>query len=229
MDETPTSLFEAYYGDFEHIIQGVKNKLDKEVVEQYGEQRKATLRRVEIELDEADDLVSQLEIEVQGIPASIRAQYSARLKQSKIDMNRLKRVAKDMHAKVSRGELLGPGGGRGGAFARSDDPYDDERTRLLAGTRTLSDGSRRLEDATRLALETETLGADILRNLGEDRERIENSRDTLRTADTSIDRASRTLKGMIRQMYKQRIILSALGVVLVIVVLVILYFKLIRH
>ncbi|KAG7094338.1 hypothetical protein E1B28_007937 [Marasmius oreades] len=225
MDETPTGLFDAYHGDFEHIIQGVKNKLDKEVLEQYGEQRKATLRRVEIELDEADDLVSQLEIEVQGIPASIRPQYAARLKQSKIDMNRLKRVAKDMHAKVSRGELLGPGG----SFARSDDPYDDERTTLLAGTHILTDGSRRLDNATRIALETETLGADILRNLAEDRERIENSRDTLQRADTSIDRASKTLKNMIRQMYKQRFILSGLGVVLVIVVLVILYFKLIRH
>ena len=91
-------------------------------------------------------------------------------------MNRLKRAAKDMHLKVSRGELLGPN--RMGT-SRSDDPYQDERTRLLAGTQTLDDGSRRLDDATRIALETEALGADILRSLGQDRERIEGTRDTV--------------------------------------------------
>ncbi|KAL0563915.1 t-SNARE VTI1 [Marasmius crinis-equi] len=226
MDETPTGLFNAYHQDFEHIIRSVRDKLERDVHEQHGEQRKATLRRVEIELDEADDLVSQLELELSQIPTSLRPQYASQLKQSKIDMNRLKRLAKDSHLKSSRNELLGGGGG--GFRSRTDDPYQDERSRLLAGTQTLGDGTRRLDDATRIALETETLGADILRSLGQDRERIENSRDTLRKADSSLDRASATLKGMIRQMYKQRFVLSALGLVLVIVVLVILYFKLIR-
>jgi len=69
----------------------------------------------------------------------------------------------------------------------------------------------------------------------------------LETADTHIDRASGTIKGMIRQyarssphsrltdrlsnhfrMYKQRIILSGLGVFFVVLILTILYFKLVR-
>ncbi|KAK7038725.1 t-SNARE VTI1 [Paramarasmius palmivorus] len=198
MDPTPTTLFDAYYQDYEHIIESVRNKLEKQVQEQHGEQRKATLRKVEIELDEADDIISQIEIEVQGIPVSIRPQYAARLKQAKIDLNRLKRLAKDTHAKASRGDLLG---GRFGA-SRSDDPYRDEeqneRTRLLAGNQTLGDGQRRLGDATRIALETEALGADILRDLGTQRETIQHSRDMLNTADTSLDRASGTIKKMIR-------------------------------
>jgi vesicle transport through interaction with t-SNAREs protein 1 len=82
----------------------------------------------------------------------------------------------------------------------SDDPYaSSDRTRLLQGTATLEDGSRRLADSQRIALETEEQGADILRSLRGQREQIENARDTLRTADTSIDRASGTLKSMIRR------------------------------
>ena len=50
-----------------------------------------------------------------------------------------------------------------------------------------------------IALETEAQGADILRTLGLQRSQIENARDTLHTADSSIDRASGTLKKMIRQ------------------------------
>lgn len=64
----------------------------------------------------------------------------------------------------------------------SDDPYDEranERTKLLAGHQTLADGSRRIENSTRLALETEDLGADILRSLRVQREQIENTSHTV--------------------------------------------------
>ena len=69
----------------------------------------------------------------------------------------------------------------------------------MAGTATLEDSTRRLEDSQRMALETEDVGADILRNLRGQREQIEHARDTLVRADTSIDRASGTLKKMVRR------------------------------
>ena len=73
-----------------------------------------------------------------------------------------------------------------------------QRQRLLQGNQTLSDSTRRLEDSHRVALETEDLGAGILSNLRGQREQIENTRDTLYRADNSIDKASGTLKQMIR-------------------------------
>jgi len=77
-----------------------------------------------------------------------------------------------------------------------------------------------------MALETEDQGADILNNLQRQREQIENSRRTLQTADASIDRASGTLKTMIRRMYQQRFVTAGIIVVLLILIGVILYFKL---
>lgn len=85
---------------------------------------------------------------------------------------------RDVRAENSRAELLS-------GASPADDPYSDEpsaysaRTRLLAGTETLQDGSRRLENAHRIALETEDVGADILRNLRGQREQIEHTRDTV--------------------------------------------------
>lgn len=86
-----------------------------------------------------------------------------------------------MRQEANRSELLN------GAYPNGDDPYSDDpdpsaysaRTRLLQGTETLSDGSRRLENAQRIALETEDVGADILRNLRGQREQIEHTRDTV--------------------------------------------------
>ncbi|KAI9058597.1 hypothetical protein FKP32DRAFT_1635339, partial [Trametes sanguinea] len=164
MDTSPTSLFDSYEQDFQQIIQSIRDKLEGDGKDAQGEQRKAALRRVEMELDEADEMVSQMEIEIQGIPQSIRSTYQARIKASKAELQRYKKLSKEQHAQLSRTELLArPGLGP----ATSDEPYgaSSDRTRLLAGTALLEDGSRRLLESQRIALETEEQGADILRSL----------------------------------------------------------------
>jgi vesicle transport through interaction with t-SNAREs protein 1 len=45
----------------------------------------------------------------------------------------------------------------------------------------LTSGTKRLDNAHRIALETEDVGADILRNLRGQREQIEHTRDTVST------------------------------------------------
>ena len=121
-----------------------------------------------------------MEIEIQGIPQSMRSSYQARIKASKADLQRYKKLSKELHAQASRAELLARPG-MGGA-PTSDEPYGStsDRTRLLAGTALLEDGSRRLMESQRIALETEEQGADILRSLRGQREQIQNSRDTVR-------------------------------------------------
>jgi vesicle transport through interaction with t-SNAREs protein 1 len=76
MDQTPSALFDSYEQDFRHIISGISDSLEGSgrsliggsvlrvqcpilhlILQCLLEQRKATLRRVEIELDEADDIV----------------------------------------------------------------------------------------------------------------------------------------------------------------------------
>ena len=119
-----------------------------------------------------------MEIEIQGIPQSLRPSYQARIKTSKADLARYKKRAKDGHALLARADLLAR------PSATSDEPYGDgagasDRTRLLAGTSLLEDGSRRLAESQRIALETEEQGADILRSLRGQREQIQNARDTV--------------------------------------------------
>ncbi|KAJ7276317.1 vesicle transport v-SNARE protein N-terminus-domain-containing protein [Mycena haematopus] len=226
MDNSPTALFDSYEQDFQQFIDTIRQKLDGEGTDDSGEQRKAALRRAERDLDEADEMVSQMEIEIQGIPQSIRPQYQARLRTAKADLTRYKKQYKDVHAQLARSALLSSSN-HPGAFT-SDEPYgpSSDRARLLSGTQVLEDGSKRLQDSHRLALETENQGADILTNLRQQREQIINSRDTLQTANTSIDRAAGTLKGMIRRMYQQRIVTGAIILVLILLIGIILYEKL---
>ncbi|KZO91254.1 vesicle transport v-snare protein vti1 [Calocera viscosa TUFC12733] len=226
MDNTPTSLFESYERDFNDITASIKKKLDQNGGdgEQAGvESRKAALRRVEMELDEGDEMISQMEVEIQGMPQSIRSKYVARLKAGKSELAKLKKQAKDLSTQTMRAQLLPASL----ASAPSDDPYGtDQRTRLLSGTERLADGQMRLEESRRVALETEDVGADILRNLRGQREQIEHARDTLHQADSSIDKAAGTLKTMIRRMYQQRWTTAAIIAVLIVLIVLILYFKL---
>lgn len=195
-----SELFDSYASDLDQLKQGIRQKLDQ-VHSQNGEAKKATLRRAEMELEEADEVISQMDIEVQGFPQSVRSRYSVQIRGFKQEMQAL---TKEVRAGLSSAS----GKSRGGydpAYADDDadleaaDSATANRQRLLQGTASLEDGTRRLEESNRLALETEDLGADILRDLRSQREQIENSRDTLRQADQSIDRSSKTLSKMIRR------------------------------
>lgn len=122
-----------------------------------------------------------MEIELSGIPDSIKHQYQLRMKSSKTELSRCKKLSKEHHAQLTRSDLFGGVGGRPIGPSSSDDPYGtSDRTRLLAGTALLEDGTRRLQDSQRIALETEEQGADILNSLRRQREQIEGTRDTVR-------------------------------------------------
>ena len=137
-----------------------------------------------------------MEIEIQGIPQSLRPAYQTRIKASKADLTRYKKLSKDLHAQLSRAELLARPGA--GSAPSSDEPYgaSSDRTRLLQGTALLEDGSRRLVESQRIALETEEQGADILRSLRGQREQIENARDTVRGVNLNDARGRADLAGL---------------------------------
>ena len=147
-----------------------------------------------MELEEADEMVSnpqlclagaeiiptkvsQMEIEMQGIPQSLRSQYQSRVRRAQADLVKYKKVLKEIQTRTN---LLSSN--RRAGLPSSDEPYNatSDRQRLLSGTALLEDGSKRLQESQRVALETEEQGADILMNLRRQREQIENSRNTVR-------------------------------------------------
>jgi len=121
-----------------------------------------------------------MEIEIQGIPQSVRPGYHTRLRSAKGDLTKFKKLLADSRSQLARADLLASNNGVN-AYASSDDPYgaSSDRTRLLQGTSILEQGTKRLQQSQQMALETENQGADILLNLRTQREQIENSRNTV--------------------------------------------------
>lgn len=151
-----------------------------------------------MELEEADEIVSQMGIEVNSFPASLKSQYSAKLRGFRAELDSFQSQLRTS-SQQARGGIRAPALEDDLESGRSSYDTQAQRQRLLQGSATLDEGSQRLEDSHRLALETEDLGADILRDLRVQREQIEHSRDTLRHADSNIDRSSRTIGQMIRR------------------------------
>jgi vesicle transport through interaction with t-SNAREs protein 1 len=83
-----------------------------------------------------------MQIEIQGIPQSLKSSYTPRLKGAQAELARWKKFSREAHGKVQRGELLARGGSAFGGPGTSDEPYADDRTRLLVGHEVLEDGAR---------------------------------------------------------------------------------------
>ncbi|KAG1455608.1 hypothetical protein G6F56_007026 [Rhizopus delemar] len=198
-----SDLFANYEQDFTSITDSVKDKIEKHIPNQKGEERKATIRAVERELDEADEILGQMEMEILNIPTPSRTRLQAKLRLYKSETEKLKRDLRRTTAIVpknsDREELLGGIGSGDDLQSDYDASTLDQRQRLLSGTDRLGQSSRRLEDSHRLALETEGIGINILSTLKGQRETLVRARDTLTEADSHIDKASKTLKGMARR------------------------------
>ncbi|KAF7730674.1 hypothetical protein EC973_001623 [Apophysomyces ossiformis] len=222
-----SELFTSYEQEFQTLFVSIKAKIEQHVPNQSGEERKATIRAIEREIDEADEIIGQMELEIVNIPAPSRTRLQAKLRLHKSECETLKRDLRRATAVApkssDREELLG---GLGDYSGDLDASTMDQRQRLLSGTERLGESSRRLEESHRLALETEGIGINILSTLKGQRETITRARDTLAEADSYIDKASRTLKGMARRMATNKMITAAIILILIALIVLVIYSKL---
>ncbi|KAG2188701.1 hypothetical protein INT44_003840 [Umbelopsis vinacea] len=193
-----SDLFISYEQDFGTICDAIRSKIEKQIPNQ--KQRKATVRAAEREIDEADEIIAQMEMEILNIPTASRTRLQTKLRLFKSEFEKtkrdLRRATTQVPSSSNREELFG---GLESGDGDLDASTVDQRSRLLTGTDRLGESSRRLQDSHRLALETENVGINILGTLKGQRETILRSRDTLTEADSHIDKASKTLKGMARR------------------------------
>ncbi|KAI9304487.1 snare region anchored in the vesicle membrane C-terminus-domain-containing protein [Cunninghamella echinulata] len=198
MVETNSDTFTGYEQDF-HTIQSSFNKtIDNVNASSNADERKSNIQLAEKELNEANDIISQMERELLNVPTPSRVRLQARLRLLKSEAEKMKRDLRRANlapqAKQNREDLIGID-----MEGDLDASVIDQRQRLLNGTERLGESSRRLEGSHRLALETESIGVNILNTLKGQRETLVRTRDTLGEADSYIDKSSRTLKVMARR------------------------------
>uniref|UniRef100_A0A8C6XF01 Vesicle transport through interaction with t-SNAREs homolog 1A n=1 Tax=Naja naja TaxID=35670 RepID=A0A8C6XF01_NAJNA len=216
-----SSDFEGYEQDFSVLTAEITNRIGK-IPKLVGDEKRQLVSSVEKQLEEARELLEQMELEVREIPPQSRAMYSSRMKSYKQEMEKLDTDFKRSRIAYSdevRNELLGDDG----------NSSEIQRAHLLDNTERLERSSRRLEAGYQIAVETEQIGQDILENLNHDREKIQRARDRLRETDANLGKSSRILTGMLRRIIQNRILLVILAVIIIFAVLMVIFFSVRGH
>ncbi|GAA5841615.1 hypothetical protein JCM5353_002750, partial [Sporobolomyces roseus] len=217
------------------LVQGIVDKLEGGASKLKGEEGNAVFRRIERELEEADEIIAQMDIEAQTADHHEKASLQARLREHKAKVNKQRADLKSAQASADRDDLLSRPSAthtalnmtsRSPSPSSSPSPAYAQQTRLLSATDQLTDGQRRLEQSQRVALETEGLGTGILENLRGQRDSLIRTRDTLYEADGSVDRAANTIKKMVGRMQQQKAVTYAIIGVLIFLILYVLFSKL---
>ncbi|KAL4970813.1 v-SNARE protein VTI1 [Aspergillus stella-maris] len=212
-----SEMFSSYETELNLVQADLNQKLDQ-IAEQSGEQRNSTIRQAERSLEEATELLDQMRLEKQNIPSSARSKVNSRFRNYQTDVDEAKRKLKSLSD--DRKALFGD--------RYTDDPQDEhleQRQQLLSGTDRLERSSARLQESQRIALETEGVGANILRDLGVQRETIQHTRDNLGQSEGYVDTSIKTLKGMARRMATNRLITIAIITVLILLIFAVIYSK----
>uniref|UniRef100_A0A914I646 t-SNARE coiled-coil homology domain-containing protein n=1 Tax=Globodera rostochiensis TaxID=31243 RepID=A0A914I646_GLORO len=171
-------------------------------------------------LADVEELLEQMELSVREIPSSSpeRAKYETRVKSYRNDKRQLdaelRKTFERAKSTADRDELL-----HYGDAAVSIDQMD----KLISNTERLERTSRKIDDAYRVTVETEQIGAEVLDNLGQQRETLTRARGRMREADADLSRSNRTLSYMIRRVIQNRLILLVVAVVMMFSLLFLLY------
>ncbi|KAJ2540265.1 Vesicle transport V-snare protein [Coemansia sp. RSA 1933] len=225
-----SELFDNYEAEYGQLVESVRQRLATAIDLASTDERRTGLRAAEREVAEANELAGQMEMELLSLQGPTRSRAAPRVRQYKADIERLRR---DVRKAVSESELGNHEANRrallGDVIGLEEAAVDtDQRSRLLSGNERLAQGSHRLQQSHRLAMETEAVGAGILTDLRSQREQIVNTRDTLMQADGHLDRSNRTLRTMTRRLMTNKMITTGLVVVGVALVILVLYVKLTR-
>ncbi|TPX15218.1 uncharacterized protein E0L32_004776 [Thyridium curvatum] len=212
-----TELLSSYIAELQLVQADFNQKLDQ-IPELSGEPRKAALSSAERALEEAKELLGQMNLEKQNIPSSARAKVNQRIRNFTTDVDaaerRLRTLADD------RSALFGS--------RYTDNPSDvqlEQRNQLLAGTDRLERSTQRLKNSQALANETEAIGASTLADLNRQRNVIQHTSNVLLESEGYVDRSLKSLRGMARRMATNRVITIAIITVLVLLIFAVIFSK----
>jgi vesicle transport through interaction with t-SNAREs protein 1 len=214
------SLFDVWISEFNENKQSVEANIQK-IKAQSGEPKKLTIKQCNKALDEMDKLVQQMNLESRNLPASQKNKIQSQIRGFKAELQQIKNNLKNNAAliTVERQELFG------GITEDLEISSYDQRERLLKSSDKLDKTSDRIHEANKLALESETIGKDVLVTLSGQRQQIENSKDSLQETNTYLSNAKKILNGMGRRAMTNKFILIIVILILLGIIGIVLYFQ----
>ncbi|XP_072032221.1 vesicle transport through interaction with t-SNAREs homolog 1B-like [Amphiura filiformis] len=201
--------FERYEEDYRTIYDDLKFKVEVKIPTCGGEEKKQIVREVERGIEEASQVLQEMEAQAKPAPGSYRTQMIARIRNHRRDLDKLFRDLKRTGS-GSRDELFGGGFYTSNAVDNQINAMQNaQRSRLLQGTDSLNRASDSIDRTHRIAAETDEIGVGIIDELDSQKEQLLSARDKLEDMDSNIGKSRRILKSMGRRVVTDKMILTA--------------------
>ncbi|KAJ3322611.1 hypothetical protein HDU76_013837, partial [Blyttiomyces sp. JEL0837] len=146
-----SSVFDSYISELDTLSESLEDtiaKLSDDKTSGSSENRKLLVNLGKRSLEEADEMIGQIEIELRTLPIPTRTKLTPILKQRKDTLANQRKAFAQVQS--DRYQLLG----NRSTVIDFDNADLDQRTRLLRNTERLEESGRRLTDIQRIALET---------------------------------------------------------------------------
>ncbi|XP_076240498.1 vesicle transport through interaction with t-SNAREs 1a [Calliopsis andreniformis] len=213
------SLIDNYEQQYAVLTADITAKIGR-IRTQSGNEKRAFIQDVDRHIEEAHELLEQMELEVRGVSGTARDRLRGRVESHRAELKRLTqefqsaRRPKDESIEISREDSW-----------ENSSITEDQKKRLLDTSDRIDRTGRTLQNGYRMVLETEEIGSQVLKELHDQRETIQRGRGRLRETDAELGRGSRLLSVMILRSLQQRIILAGVALTLIIVAFIVIYYS----
>eukprot|EP00920_Eleutheroschizon_duboscqi_P016441 GHVT01038894.1.p1 GENE.GHVT01038894.1~~GHVT01038894.1.p1 ORF type:complete len:302 (+),score=60.51 GHVT01038894.1:1585-2490(+) len=189
-----SSLFTQYECDFVHLLKAIEDRTAvlSAPTSTSADKRKNLAKGLK-ELNEAEACLKQMEMEIRMNALAIEdAGTAEKVAFHSSNFRNAQTSFFSRKAEVERQLLLDRTGSEAAAALEAS-----QAARLLSTSASLQQGTQRVEEAQRLALESEDLGVQITGSLGSHREIIMRTRSNVALLSENLSTSSRILGGMV--------------------------------
>ncbi|XP_043675429.1 vesicle transport through interaction with t-SNAREs homolog 1A isoform X1 [Vespula pensylvanica] len=212
------SLIDNYEQQYAVLTADITAKIGRIRV-QSGSEKRAFIQDVDREIEEAQELLEQMELEVRGMSGNARDRLRGRVESHRAELKRL--TQEFQSAKRPNEDVIDIAAEE----SWEGNVTEDQKKRLLDASDRIDRTGRTLQNGYRMVLETEEIGSQVLKDLHDQRETIQRGRGRLRDTDAELGRGSRLLSGMIVRSLQQRLILAVVALALIIVMCFVVYYS----
>jgi len=216
-------LFDQYELEFTHKLASTRQRLNQ-LTSLSGERRKGAISDLERQVEELKEILSRMDKTTKNATKEQERRMQQKLRGFNADLTRVQRDLQ--HSSLVSTTAYGT------PFSPTGQLYDDYQVResdhrgqLLDGTDKLNESSNRLQNANRLAVESETIGTNVLGELVGQRKQLEGVKGNLDHIDDNMTRSRKILSSMTRRIATNKLILAFIILILLAANGLIIYFK----
>eukprot|EP01016_Furgasonia_blochmanni_P006045 TRINITY_DN12408_c0_g1_i2.p1 TRINITY_DN12408_c0_g1~~TRINITY_DN12408_c0_g1_i2.p1 ORF type:complete len:231 (+),score=45.08 TRINITY_DN12408_c0_g1_i2:64-756(+) len=173
------------------------------------------------DLLEMDSTLKQLDVEVNNVKQNLKSQYSNEVKGLRKDYDKAKRTFKNLEETFNTHKMKKAliGGERSIEMSANGDPKE----KLLEKGSPITRQNQKLEEAKRVAYETDQISVDIQKELGRQTGVLKTAITNVRKTDSELSMSHGLIKSMQARITKNKLTLYAVLFILLIGVFIIFY------